>query len=107
MRKALITCISLLVVTGLCLGEDPALTFHNNTQRTGRTTYLGPLPPRLRWTIRTEASIEASPVIGRNGTIYLASTDGRLYALSARGGVKWIFEAKESIFRTWLDGITQ
>jgi len=100
MRKPLWAVFSLLIITGFCLGEDPALTFHNNTQRTGRTTYLGPLPPRLRWTIRTGASIEASPVMGRNGAIYLASTDGRLYALSARGGVKWIFEAKESIFAT-------
>jgi outer membrane protein assembly factor BamB len=44
--------------------------------------------------------MDASPVISRDGTIYLASTDNNLYALSASGQLKWYFTAHDSIFAT-------
>jgi outer membrane protein assembly factor BamB len=90
--------ISLLRNSGSA--QDPSATFHHDNQRTGRTFNIGPSVPRLRWSVRTGSSIEASPVISPDGTIYVASTDGYLYAFSNRGLLKWAFAAKESIYAT-------
>ncbi len=75
-------------------------TFHNDNQRTGRTMNLGPSVPRLRWSLRTLAPIEASPLIAQDGTLYVASTDGRLYSLTSAGDLRWTFEADEGVFGT-------
>ncbi len=90
----------ILILTPLCLGQDVSPTFHTDNQRTGRTSFIGPSSPRLRWTYRTQASVEASPTIGSDGTIYLASTDGLLYALTPSGRLRWVFAAKDSIVST-------
>jgi outer membrane protein assembly factor BamB len=80
--------------------QDPASTFHHDAQRTGRESAVGPIAPKLIWSYQTGASIDASPVISRDGTIYLASTDDGLYALTDSGQLKWRFAARDSIFST-------
>jgi outer membrane protein assembly factor BamB len=92
--------LALLAAFGVGFGQDPASTFHHDAQRTGRESAIGPIAPRLIWSYRTQASIDASPVISREGTIYLASTDNGLYALTPSGQLKWKFTARESIFST-------
>ena len=50
-------------------------------------------PLKLLWKYKTGGPIQASPVVA-NGTVYVASTDHRLYALDAKKwGFKWSFEA--------------
>ena len=71
-----------------------------NNQGTGRTDNVGPQEPSLLWTFRTDSSISASPVIAKDGTIYLASTDGKLYALDMQGARRWTFVADDAIFGT-------
>lgn len=34
-------------------------------------------------------SIDSSPAIGSDGTIYIGSDDGRLYAINSNGTLKW------------------
>ena len=92
--------LTLLQITGSGFGQDSASTFHHDAQRTGRESAVGPIAPKLLWSFRTQASIDASPVISLDGTIYLASTDGNLYALSPAGQLKWRFAARDSIFAT-------
>ena len=75
-------------------------TFHGDNARTGRTEWIGPTAPTLKWKFTAAASFEASPVIGKDGTVYAASTDHNLYALKPDGTVKWVFAAEESIFST-------
>ena len=101
-RSALIFCLALALpgASGVSLGQDPASTFHHDAQRTGRDSSVGPIAPKLLWSYQTQASIDASPVISRDGTIYLASTDGNLYALTASAELRWKFTARESIFST-------
>src|SRR5262249_5432234 len=41
-------------------------------------------------------AIESSPSIGSDGTIYVGSDDGNLYALSASGQLKWKFTTQNS-----------
>ena len=50
-------------------------------------------PLKLLWKYKTGGPIQASPIVA-NGTVYVASTDHRLYALDAKQwGFKWSFEA--------------
>jgi len=101
-HSALVVCIilALLHAAGVDFGQDPASTFHHDAQRTGREPALGPIAPKLLWTYQTQASVDASPVISRDGTIYIASTDSNLYALTSSSQLKWKFAAQESIFST-------
>jgi outer membrane protein assembly factor BamB len=34
----------------------------------------------LRWMVKTGPALTAAPALGRDGTVYLASMDGNLYA---------------------------
>ncbi|MGZ7073671.1 MAG: ankyrin repeat domain-containing protein, partial [Candidatus Angelobacter sp.] len=45
----------------------------------------------LRWSFETRGEIE-SPAIAADGTIYVASSDKNLYALSPEGKQKWVFK---------------
>ena len=92
--------IAISMLWGAGFGQDPSATFHHDNQRTGRTSNIGPLVPRIRWSVRTGSSIEASPVTAPDGTVYVASTDGQLYAFTDRGLMKWAFAAGESIYAT-------
>ena len=38
---------------------------------------------KLRWSVELGADVDSSPVIGPDGTIYVGSDDGKLYALRA------------------------
>ncbi len=97
---ALCLVLALLRGTGIGYGQDSASTFHHDAQRTGRESAVGPIAPGLLWSFQTQASIDASPIVSRDGTVYLASTDGNLYALTSSGQLKWKFAARESIFST-------
>ncbi|MBI4812845.1 MAG: PQQ-binding-like beta-propeller repeat protein, partial [Methanobacterium sp.] len=60
---------------------------------TGLSNYTGPEVNTTLWNYTTGGSIESqvSPVIGSDGTIYIGSTDGKLYALNPDGSVKWTY----------------
>ena len=47
----------------------------------------------LKWKFKTENKIMSSPVIGKDGTIYVGSHDEHLYAIKENGRLKWEFEA--------------
>ncbi len=54
-------------------------------------------PLALLWKFKTGGPIYASPVTA-NGTLYIGSTDGKLYALDAKQwGIKWVFDAGDAI----------
>ncbi|MCL4557991.1 MAG: PQQ-binding-like beta-propeller repeat protein [Deltaproteobacteria bacterium] len=45
----------------------------------------------LAWAYATGDYVYSSPVIGWDGTIYVGSEDGRLYAVSPNGGSRWSY----------------
>jgi outer membrane protein assembly factor BamB len=96
----------LSIKVGLVVGLlFPALmgasqTFHGDNQRTGRTADVVPVQPNLLWSYVTENSIHASPVIGADGTIFLAGADATLRAISNEGGLLWEFRAQDSLYGT-------
>ncbi|MGA1839652.1 MAG: PQQ-binding-like beta-propeller repeat protein [bacterium] len=52
----------------------------HDTRQTGQSPYLGVQTNYLKWSYTTGASILSSPAIGSDGTVYVGSSDGRLYA---------------------------
>lgn len=73
-------------------------TFMHNLGFSGVSPDKNLTPPlELLWKFKTGGPIYASPVIA-NGTLYIGSTDGKLYALNAKQwGVKWVFDAGDAI----------
>ena len=70
--------------------------YRYNAQRTSYVpSSIGPAAPRLAWSFQAEAAI-SSPVIAADGTIYVASYGGTLYALDPAGATKWTYAAGET-----------
>src|SRR5262249_46094927 len=78
------------------LAHTPWPMFRHDVQHTGRSPFLGPQMPHLRWASALGA-IESSPAIGSDGTIYVGSTDGTLYAVTPTGTPKWTFATGNAI----------
>ena len=49
-------------------------------------------PGTLKWSFKTEKGVESSHAIGPDGTIYVGSWDGKLYAINPNGSLKWSFQ---------------
>jgi outer membrane protein assembly factor BamB len=64
-------------------------------RRDSRNTGESPIRGRYRgdrpWAFRTGRGIFSTPVIGEDGTVYVGSADGYLYALGAGGRAVWRF----------------
>ena len=72
------------------LADSPWPTFHSNPQRTGLSLYnTSHVDGTVLWTYQTGNAIESSPAIGEDGTIYVGSHDGYLYAISKNGELEW------------------
>ncbi len=66
--------------------------------RTGRVKIRGPKSARLKWVFRTEGRIYGDAAIGRDGTVYVPSHDGHLYAVGSDGRQLWSFDAMGKIW---------
>jgi outer membrane protein assembly factor BamB len=53
--------------------------------------------PNIKWTYTTGGPISATPVLGSGGTVYVASQDGSLYAISKTGSFLWKYATGGSI----------
>ena len=63
--------------------------FHHDIQHTGRSPFIGPASPELKWAYTTGGGIYSSPAFGADGTIYIGSWDGHLYAINPDDTYKW------------------
>jgi outer membrane protein assembly factor BamB len=58
---------------------------------------------RLRWTFETDSEVRSSPAVA-DGTVYVGSDDGRLYALdAATGECEWTFQRREGLLGSPVD----
>jgi len=72
--------------------------FHGNAQNTGLGFGAGAIGS-LKWSYATGAEIGASsPSIGADGTVYIGSWDGNLYAIDPTGGVKWTYQTGDRVY---------
>ncbi len=57
----------------------------------------------VKWTFQTGEGIESSPVIGKDGTIYVGSHDNKLYAINPNGTLKWSFYVGKPLYDDKFD----
>ena len=53
--------------------------------------------PNIKWTYTTGGPISATPALGSGGTVYVASQDHNVYAISKTGSLLWKFPTGGSI----------
>ncbi len=80
------------------LADTPWPMFQHDLQHIGQSPYIGAQEPTVDWTYFTDGYWVLSPVIDADGTIYIGSDDGNLYALNPDGTKKWEFTTGVSVF---------
>jgi eukaryotic-like serine/threonine-protein kinase len=81
--------LATLLLTLLALGQDAAM-FRGNLAHTGVYNAQGvPKFSQVKWKFHTDGQVISSPAVA-NGTIFVGSTDGNLYAVDLESGTqKW------------------
>ena len=104
-KKALnsfIILITLLILINSVYAQpadSPWPMFHGSVSHGGLSPYdTSHVDGTVLWTFQAGKSIESSPVIGKDGTIYFGSHDGFLYALNSDGTEKWKFDAGPAVY---------
>ena len=81
------------------LANSPWPVFNGNNRHTGVSKFnIGKDKKELLWSYKTGGAVESSPTIGADGTIYIGSHDGFLYALNRDGTLKWKFEVAKPVY---------
>lgn len=89
---AMLCALGAASVSRAQLADTPWPTFHHDSQRTGRSPYLGPETPALKWRFRLANFSQSSIAIGEDGTIYCGDDGGIVYAINPDGTEKWRFQ---------------
>ena len=63
--------------------------FRNDSRCQGRGLFNATRTSDLAWTVTTEGIVESSPAIAADGTTYVGSYDGKLYAITQNGTIRW------------------
>ncbi len=84
------------------LADSPWPMYGQNLQHTGRGTSLYSASSTVKWRYQTGGnSVESSPAIGSDGTVYVGSTglDNKyLYAVNSDGTLKWFYQTGNSVY---------
>ena len=72
--------------------------FKYNKEHIGRSIYKGSDTNTKKWEFPAVGSVISSPSIESDGTIYVGSGNGNLYAINPDGTKKWEFATGNSIF---------
>lgn len=67
-------------------------------QRTGQSRDAGPTEGCLRWQFEARAAITCAPVVGLHGRIHLATGDGQVCTLDARGKLLWACDVHDAVW---------
>ena len=98
MRRILLLIVFIFIFSATCieghLANPPWPMFRMDAKHTGISPYnTSHVDGTIKWTFETGDGIESSPVIGIDGTIYIGSHDGYLYAINPDGTEQWRFDA--------------
>lgn len=81
------------------LADSPWPVFHGNSKLTGQSKYdTSKVDGTIKWRFKTDGGMEASPVIGKEGTIYVSDEKCNLYAVNPDGTQKWKFKGGEPVY---------
>jgi len=68
--------------------------FQHDAQRSGRSPYVGPQGPNVKWTFQDSSIPFWEPVVAADGTIYVGGgytgDIGGFYAINPDGSLKWV-----------------
>ncbi|MBN2090883.1 PQQ-binding-like beta-propeller repeat protein [candidate division KSB1 bacterium] len=71
---------------------SPWPMFHHDPQHTGRSLATGPDTLNVKWTYAASSWIQSSAAIGKDGMIYVGSSDYRLHAIKPDGTSSWTYK---------------
>lgn len=71
--------------------------FRSDARNSGCALVRAPTTGRLHWRVQTQGYIESSAAVAADGTAYVGSSDGKLYAISSVGTVKWTYSTGSCI----------
>ncbi len=55
------------------------------------------IPGSVKWYLKVKGDVDSSPAVGNDGTVYIGSDDGNLYAISPSGEIKWRFKTNGDV----------
>ena len=91
--------IVLVLPASAQLADTPWPMFHHDLNHTGKSSYLGAQTGVEKWNFTTGNWIFwSSPAIDSDGTIYVGSSDHKLYAINPNGTEKWSFNTAHDIY---------
>lgn len=102
-RLVMVTLFCVFFAAPLCraqLADTPWPTFHHDSQRTGRSPYLGPETAALKWRFRLANFSQSSIAIGEDDTIYCGDDGGIVYAINPDGSEKWRVQTDSTFIRS-------
>jgi outer membrane protein assembly factor BamB len=73
----------------------------------GRSASVSAKTNHVRWTAATGGKVSSGIAIAADGTIYAGASDGKLYAVSASGDIKWSTLAGTSAYLNAVPAIAQ
>jgi hypothetical protein len=73
-------------------------TTQHDFGRTSEGSYPGPSSNTTDWIFGPTGSIQTSPVIGSDGTIYVVDSNFHLYAINQDGSIRWEQTFSEGLF---------
>ncbi|MEF8874404.1 MAG: PQQ-binding-like beta-propeller repeat protein, partial [Candidatus Thermoplasmatota archaeon] len=80
------------------IAGSPWSKFRGDKKNTGLSPYeVSDINGNERWSFDLGGEIQSSPAIGEDGTIYIGSRDGNLYAVNPDGTERWTFETGDMI----------
>ncbi|MCE5214282.1 MAG: PQQ-binding-like beta-propeller repeat protein [Methanobacterium sp.] len=87
---------------GLVDSDQPK--FQHDNQNTGQSQYNGPATNTTKWNITGIGGDRTSPVIGSDGTIYVADGNyGNLYSINPNGTINWVYSIDGSTGYTFIE----
>ncbi len=86
MSKKMMLWVIAVALAGLAI-EIAVVFFRHHTSVGGPTASI----PAKKWEFSTGAGIIGTPALGDDGTLYVGSLDGYLYALDPSGNLTWKF----------------
>jgi outer membrane protein assembly factor BamB len=84
--------LDIFVDSQIMISPDGVLLFATNVDHEYYLVAINP-DKTLEWYYPLMSNLYGSPVIGKDGTIYLSTIKGELSALNGDGKLKWLFES--------------
>lgn len=66
--------------------------FHCNLANTGKSAIGACVSGRVEWRVQTQGYVESSAAFAGDGTAYVGSGDGCIYAINSNGTIRWSYQ---------------